>query len=122
VADPHKDQHWVPRSYLNAWCDPDCPVLYVPYVHVFRRDGAYVGRRAPKNLFTENNLYTIKGKDGARDLRLEHGLSTIEDEFARLRPKIERREPLTPEENGWLPGNPARPCALGHPARLPADR
>ena len=102
MADSHKDQHWVPRAYLNAWCDPACPVLYAPYVHVFRRDGTPCGQRAPRNLFTENNLYTIRRDDGRRDLRLEHGLSKIEDEFAQLRPTIERREVLDQEDCVWL--------------------
>jgi len=69
---------------------------------VFRNDGTPIGRRAPHNLFTENNLYTITGVEGVRDLRLERGFSTIEDEFSRLRPKIERREELSVEEAGWL--------------------
>jgi hypothetical protein len=65
------------------------------------RDGSSAGKRAPKNVFTESNLYTIT-RHGKRDLRLEHGLSTIEDEFVRLRPKIERQEKLSTEEAGWL--------------------
>jgi hypothetical protein len=39
---------------------PERPILYTPYVHVFRHDGAPAGRRAPKNIFAENNLYTIE--------------------------------------------------------------
>lgn len=81
----HKTQHWVPRSYLDAWRDPDTPVGQEPYVHVFSRDGQKHRRKAPANLFTERELYTIKLEDGGRDLRLEHGLSGLEDAFRRIR-------------------------------------
>jgi hypothetical protein len=51
-------------------------------VHFFSRDGTVHERKAPGNIFTEIDLYTIKMPDGSRDLRLEHGLSDLEDAFA----------------------------------------
>ena len=85
MAKSHKRQHWVPRSYLAAWADPDVPDGYEPYLNVISRDGDVLRRRAATKLFTETDLYTIKLPDGRRDLRLEHGLSQLEDSFAEIR-------------------------------------
>src|SRR5262249_5298508 len=97
MAKSHKAQHWVPRCYLSAWTDPDCPHGYEPFVHVFSRDGSEQSRRAPENIFTETDLYTIQLPDGRRDLRLEHGLSELEKSFTNMRRDfLERRRPLPP--------------------------
>lgn len=74
----HKSQHYIPKIYLAAWCDPDTPVGMHPYVWTFPPDGGAGVRRAPQNLFTENNIYTITAPDGSRDLRIEHYLSELE--------------------------------------------
>jgi hypothetical protein len=72
-------------------------------VWVSERDGSNRLRRAPHKLFTETDLYTIEQADGARDLRIETTLSTIEDRFARMRNnKLKRRSDLTPEEHIYL--------------------
>lgn len=81
----HKKQHYVPRCYLKAWCDPSCPPNRTPFVWLFDREGAECKPKSPGNLFHENNLYTIEKPDGGRNLVLEHGLQQLEDEFARLR-------------------------------------
>ena len=83
----HKKQHAVPRSYLKAWCDPATPQGQEPYVSHFARDGSNPRRRAPENLFFENDLYTISMPGGGRDLSIESGLSSIEGDFASLRRK-----------------------------------
>jgi hypothetical protein len=72
MAKSHKAQHWIPRSYLQAWTEPDVPANHEPFVHVFSKDGDRHRRRAPSNIFTETDLYTIKQPGGGRDLRLEH--------------------------------------------------
>lgn len=74
----HKSQHYIPKSYLAAWCDPETPAGMHPYVWTFPPDGGAGIRRAPQNLFTENNIYTITMPDGSRDLRIEHYLSQLE--------------------------------------------
>ncbi len=74
----HKTQHYIPRSYLAAWCDPDTPPRMQPYVWTFDPSGGAGRKRAPKNLFTETDIYTIQRPDGARDLRIEHELSRLE--------------------------------------------
>ncbi|MBN1969693.1 MAG: DUF4238 domain-containing protein [Candidatus Delongbacteria bacterium] len=79
----YKKQHFVPQSYLKAWCDTACPKYYKPYVWRFTKDGTHVQQKAPKNIFYENDMYTIKNA-GERNLILEHGLQTIEDLFCRV--------------------------------------
>ena len=34
----NKKQHFVPRTYLKAWCDPNVPAKHEPYVWIFQRD------------------------------------------------------------------------------------
>ena len=64
----YKKQHFVPQCYTKAWHDPAAPAgpKMSPYVWVFDRDGANPKRKAPANLFTENDIYTIKSEDGER--------------------------------------------------------
>ena len=86
----HKKQHFVPATYLSAWNDPDTPRHHQPYVWVFPREGGEPKRRAPRNLFTHTDLYTIPDADGGRDLRLEQGLCGIESAFARVAHKLRK--------------------------------
>jgi Protein of unknown function (DUF4238) len=85
MAKSHKTQHWIPRSYLRAWADPNGPAAHKSYVHVFSKDGSTSRKKAPENLFTETELYTIRLPDGGRDLRLEHGLCGFEASFSEMR-------------------------------------
>ncbi len=99
----HKKQHWVPRSYLSAWCDPTTPEGQEPYVWVFPWNGGAGRRKAPHNIFAETDMYTIHGRSGARDLRLERGLSELEDRFSTLRrEKFEARVELEPLDQFML--------------------
>lgn len=99
----HKAQHFVPESYLKAWCDPACPADYEPYVWLFNRDGSNPRKKAPSNIFKETNFYTIEKADGTRDLSLEHGLAGLEGKFAQIRrEKLENEAPMTEEEHAYL--------------------
>ena len=49
-----------------------------PFVWIFDPDGGVGRRRAPQNLFTETDIYTIVRPDGVRDLQIEHELSKLE--------------------------------------------
>jgi len=91
----YKKQHYVPESYLKAWCDPNSPENYEPYVWVFSKD-TYRGKpKAPTNIFFERDLYTIEIK-GERDLSIEKSLAQIENEFVNVRKNIlERHKPLS---------------------------
>jgi hypothetical protein len=100
----HKDQHFVPASYLKAWCDPTCPPGYEPYVWMFDKDdGGNARNKAPANIFVETDFYTIEKADGTRDLRLEHGLAGLEDRFVRiLRDTISKGANLDAEDRVYL--------------------
>jgi Protein of unknown function (DUF4238) len=99
----HSQQHWVPSSYLRAWCDPDAPPLHEPYVWRFPKNGGEGRRKAPDNLFRESEFYTLHLPDGQRDLSLEHGLADLEDQFSRIRREyISTREPLSAVDKHWF--------------------
>jgi len=98
MAKSHKSQHWVPRSYLKAWVDPDSPPKHTPYVHVFDKEGTKAKQRAPDNIFKETDLYTVRAPDGTRDLRLEHGLSGLESSFDKLRRDFLQRRRSIPSQ------------------------
>lgn len=95
----HKKQHFIPQSYLRAWCDPETPELQTPYVWRFSKDGMEIKKKSPEKIFFENDMYTIKNTDGGRDLILERGLAGLESDFAVTRDKkIKERSALTDEE------------------------
>lgn len=99
----HKKQHFIPRSYLSAWCDPNSPSNQEPYVWLLSRDGSNPRRKAPNNIFRETDLYTIELPDGGRSLVLENGLAQLESEFVSIRgTKLELLEPLEPSEHAAL--------------------
>lgn len=96
-------QHWVPASYLRAWCDPNSAHLPNPYVWRFSNDGAEVRCKSPEKLFRESNMYTFEDQNGQPNQMIEQGLSKLEDLFERLRrDKIMRCEPLTDEGKATL--------------------
>lgn len=101
MAKSHKAQHWIPKSYLLSWADPSVPKLHDPYVHVFAKDGQTARKKAPANLFTETDLYTIKLPDGQRDLRLEHGLSGLEASFSEIRRDFLSQQRHLPAPRYW---------------------
>jgi hypothetical protein len=98
VAKANAPQHYVPRSYLAAWCDPGSAAGQEPYVWVFDRNSRDGRRKSPKKLFAEIDFYTILREDGSRDLVLEKGLADLESKFASARRKIARHEQLTEPE------------------------
>lgn len=103
----HKKQHFVPQCYTKAWCDPAAPAgpKSSPYVWVFDRDGSNPSRKAPANLFTETDIYTIEGVDGERDLRLEHGFQELEDKFTKIRNlAFNQRKWPSAQDMAWLFG------------------
>lgn len=91
-------QHYVPQSYLKAWCDPETPSGQTPYVWRFEKEKRVGVRKSPEKIFYERDMYTICAPDGGRDLRMEHGLSSLESEFARVRETVlVERQPITDE-------------------------
>lgn len=99
----HGNQHFIPSSYLKAWCDDSCPPDQTPYIWRFDADGKNPRKKAPENVLCETDMYTITRDDGSRDLVLEHGLHELEDKFCRVRKKIHDMERyLEPEELVYL--------------------
>jgi hypothetical protein len=84
----NKTQHFVPRSYMTAWCDPNTPQGHEPYVWVHTADGSAKKRRAPDNILSETDYYTFFTEDGDRDLFLEQYLGSVEGTFPRIRDGI----------------------------------
>ena len=97
-------QHFVPKSYLKAWIDPDIPRnINGQNIWIFDRNGQNPKQKSPRSTFTEDEMYTLTASDGERDLRLENGLGTIESRFGSIRTsKLNNRRPLTSEEWYWI--------------------
>jgi hypothetical protein len=100
----YSKQHFIPQCYTKPWCDPaSFGPRISPYVWQFDRAGANSRRKAPANLFTETDIYTIEGVDGERDLRLEHGFQELEDKFTRIRnSRFGRNEWPDDEQMDWV--------------------
>lgn len=91
----HKKQHFVTAAYLKEWCDPRTPTIYTPYVWLISKDGKSIENKAPQNIFNEKDFYTVLDEYGNRDLRLEHYLHKIEDDFLAARKSIQAMRPIT---------------------------
>ena len=99
----HERQHWIPESYLSAWCDTDPTRLNPRRVHRYRRDGSYRDYRPPSRIFTEHELYTIRGVNGQRDLTTEHALTLLEDAYVRIRDRtLAKRQALSDKKRDQL--------------------
>lgn len=95
----HKRQHWLPDTYLGAWCDPDSSKQNPGRVYRYGRDGRYRDYRPPSRIFTVDDLYTAPDADGGRNLETEHALTRLEDRFSRLRDgRLVRGQPLSDED------------------------
>src|SRR5262249_4113413 len=57
------------------------------YVHVFDRDGRNGRKKAPKNILSMPDLYTIF-ESGERNLRIEDAFSKFEQQFVKVRKKL----------------------------------
>jgi hypothetical protein len=94
----HRRQHWIPDTYLDAWCDPNPAHQNPRRVHRYGINGEYRDYRSPSRIFTVDELYTIPEPGGGRNLQTERALSRLEDAFARLRKThLEKGVPLTNE-------------------------
>ena len=92
----HKRQHIVPKSYLSAWLEPVTPPGQEGALWRFAKDGTGKHRKSPKKTFVESDRYTVFLKNGERDLRVEHTLDQIENDFSGVLRRLHRRERLTP--------------------------
>jgi hypothetical protein len=98
----HKRQHIVPNCYLSAWLEPVTPPGQQRALWKFAKDGTGRHRRSPQKTFVESDRYTVLLKNGERDLRVEHRLDQIENDFAGVLRRLERREKLTIRDRAKL--------------------
>jgi hypothetical protein len=69
-------------------------------VWIFDRSSKTGKKRAPKNILTETDIYTFKGRDGAKDYSLEKNLSQIESEYTSVfDTTIKQKLPLNRSEH-----------------------
>jgi len=79
-------QHLVPKSYLQSWCDKNTPDKQEPYLWVYDNKTHESKKKAPlSNFFCENNFYTVFKNDGSRDLSIEHEFGRIESAFVKIK-------------------------------------
>lgn len=96
-------QHYVPRCYLAGWVDLNTPAGQEPYVWFFNRGERKGRKKAPSNLFTETNLYTLNLDSGKKNYVIEETLSNLESKYATIfQEKIRKFFPLTEEEHIFL--------------------
>lgn len=90
-----KNQHIIPRCYLKQFVDPRTPAGQEPYVWIFERDQRRGRKKAPKNILSETDFYTLKG-----DYTIEKTLAQIESEYSSIFDrKIGKKKPLSPQEH-----------------------
>lgn len=75
-----KLQHIVPRSYLQAFVDPACPIGQEPYLWKVEKKNGVVSQRAPKKTAVEPYYYSFKEPDGSRNHAVENWLADVESE------------------------------------------
>lgn len=96
-------QHYVPQCYLREFVDPNTPSEQEPYVWIFDKGKRKGRKKAPSNLFTETDLYTLKLKSGEKNYAIEETLSKLEGKYAEIfRSKIKNHLPLNEEEHIYL--------------------
>ena len=96
-------QHYIPRTYLDAWCDIHTPLKHEPYVWLFEKNEKTGRKKSPVNLFHENNMYTMS-ENGERNLQLENAFGTVETKFSSIRDKLTKFESLDQKEHFILCG------------------
>jgi len=85
---------------LREWVDPYTPAGQEPYVWIFDRKGRNRKKKSPKNILTENDLYTLKVSGKDKNYSIEQTLSRLESEYASIfRTKIKNKLPLSEYEH-----------------------
>ncbi|MBC7875583.1 MAG: DUF4238 domain-containing protein [Anaerolineales bacterium] len=93
----YKNQHFIPESYLKAWCDPT--TSNEAFVWTVSKKDKKITKKSPKSLFSEDDFYTYYDANNKRYLELEHKLQEIEDRFIALRDtKLKQQVPLTSQD------------------------
>lgn len=95
-----KVQHIIPRCYLKQFVDKNTPNGQEPYVWIFERDSKKGKNKAPKNILTETDFYTLTTRLGEKDYTVEQSLARIENDYAAIfEEKITNKIPLNDYEH-----------------------
>ena len=91
-----KNQHIIPaNAYLKQFIDSNTPKGYEPYVWIFERGKRVGKKKAPKNILSETDFYTLKTKFGGKDYTIEKSLAQLEGKYASIfERKIKNKLPL----------------------------
>ncbi|MDP2895453.1 MAG: DUF4238 domain-containing protein [bacterium] len=90
--------HFLPRFYLKGFTDPDADKEPEPYAWVYTLSKSEWKKRAPKNIATQNELYSYTDEKGGRNDDLEKILSLAEAQMAKLlTTRIQGRQQLDPQ-------------------------
>ena len=73
-----KNQHIIPQCYLKQFVDSNTPAGQEPYVWIFERGTKRGKKKAPKNILSEADFYTLKVKSGEKYYTIEKTLAQIE--------------------------------------------
>jgi Protein of unknown function (DUF4238) len=98
----HKRQHIVPACYLSAWLEPVTPPGQQRAIWKFAKDGSGAHRRSPKKTFVESDRFTVWLKSGERDLKVEHRLCEIENQFSEVLRRLHRGEKISIRDKAKL--------------------
>jgi len=80
-----KNQHIIPaNAYLKQFVDPNTPKGHEPYVWIFEREKKIGNKKAPKNILSKTDFYTLKTKFGEKDYIIENSLAQIESRYASI--------------------------------------
>ena len=91
----HKHQHTIPRVYLSSWLEPYTPHGQTAAIHIVIKKNKEVRRKSPKKSFTSNDRYTVRLRDGERNLDVENYLGQIEADFNGVLLAVRRRQNLS---------------------------
>lgn len=85
----NKRQHFVPQTYLRLWAANQ--VKHNDHqVYLFRRNGAPLGLRHPKQMMWRPDLYSVRNPlTGKKGYPIDDGLRQFETIFGTLKSKIE---------------------------------
>jgi hypothetical protein len=93
-------QHYIPASYLKAWCDTSTNLGQKPHIWIIsKKDNQNKQHKSPYRFFFEDDIYTVSTEDGERDTQIENFLSKVENEFVNIRDnKLNKHLEITDNE------------------------
>jgi hypothetical protein len=98
-----RNHHYVPRFYLEGFCDPRLLKRDDDHVLWVYEKGKDIRKSAPHKEATMRDFYTYKGANGKPDLRVENALGTIEENAARIMRNLNWKKSFLPEQDRqWL--------------------